>query len=106
MCEVNKNILNIEVDCNLNDLFSQTVDDTRNLVPRINTDTATTEVPTLTLSQKLKYWALLNITVLTSKCISELLNILRSEGHINLSRRAESLLGTCHAHTDYDDKKR
>jgi len=54
VCEVNKNILNTEVDCNLNDLFSQTVDDTRNLnlIPSINTDTATTKVPTLTLSQK------------------------------------------------------
>jgi len=97
VCEVNKDILNTEVDCNLNDLFSQTVDDTRNLNLVPSTNTNTTEVPTLTLSQKLKYWALSNITVLTNKCISELLNILRSEGHINLPRRAESLLGTCHA---------
>jgi len=35
--------------------------------------------------------------VLTNKCISELLNKLRSEEHINLPRRAESLFGTCHA---------
>jgi len=54
------------VDCN--DSFSDTVDDTRNLslIPNINTDTATTDVPT----QKLKYWALSNITVLPNKCIS------------------------------------
>lgn len=48
------------------------------------------------MSQKLKYWTLSNITVLTNKCISELLNILRSEGHIYLPRKAETLLGTCH----------
>lgn len=48
------------------------------------------------LSQKLQSWALSNITVLINECISELLLILRSEGHVNLPRKAETLLSTCH----------
>lgn len=94
VCEINEDILNTDVGSNT----SPTVDETRELVslPNINTDVLT-EVPILNLSQKLKYWALSNITVLTNKCISELLIVLPSEGHINLPRRAETLLNTCHA---------
>lgn len=49
-----------------------------------------------TMAEKLRYWALTNMTTLTNKCVSELLIVLRSEGHLELPRTAETLLSTTH----------
>jgi len=85
--EINQDILNTDLDFN---------DSHTSVNTSTNINTNVTEISRLTLTDKLKYWSLSNITILTNKCISELLNILRSEGYVNLHRIAETLLDTCH----------
>lgn len=76
--------LNSDVDISSNnDNFNFNFDNTNNLnIPEninLNNEDVEVEIMPQNLSQKLKYWALSHITVLTNKCITELLNLLRSE---------------------------
>lgn len=48
------------------------------------------------LKERLKEWSLENINTIRNKSLSELLNILRDEGHNDLPKTAETLLGTKH----------
>lgn len=68
LSEINKDILNTDLD--FNDCYYNTSVNTST-----NIDTNVTKILPLTLSNKLKYWALSNIAILTNKCISELLKI-------------------------------
>lgn len=54
------------------------------------------KVSTSSLSAKLKDWALRNIGTLRNVVITDLLNILRDEGHFDLPLTAATLLGTRH----------
>lgn len=49
-----------------------------------------------TLSEKLHHWALGNINILTLNVVTQLLTVLREEGHEELPKTAQQLLGTKH----------
>lgn len=54
-------------------------------------------MPNRSLSEKLRHWALdNNINILTLNVVTELLTVLREEGHEDLPKTAQQLLGTKH----------
>lgn len=52
--------------------------------------------PNLDLTEKLRAWTLRNIKVLTLNVVTELINILKEEGHSSLPNTAQQLLKTQH----------
>ena len=53
-------------------------------------------VPLVGIREKLRDWALRNSRTLHLNVISQLLTLLREEGHAPLPKTAQTLLGTCH----------